>query len=114
MPEADVTIDLTSEEIDTIRKAAGTLGHNTLRFESDGSSELNISVVDSTGASNNNYTFSKTTDNSTKFVFDILINNLKLIPSDYKVELSSKLISKWTSLDVGYYIALEGTSKYGE
>ena len=74
-------------------------------------------MVDSTGASKNDYTLSlissPTVSESLRFSFDILINNLKLMAGDYTVYLSSKLISKWEGEKANYFIALEGTSTYG-
>ena len=76
-----------------------------------------IKVVDSTGASKNDYTLqeieSPTIAENVSFSFDILINNLKLIPGNYTIYLSSKLISKWEGEQASYFIALEGTSTYG-
>jgi hypothetical protein len=39
--------------------------------------------------------------------------NLKLIPNDYTVSVSSKGISKFESDKITYWIALEQTSVYG-
>ena len=75
-----------------------------------------IKVVDSTGASKNDYTLSlissPSVSESLRFSFDILINNLKLIPDTYTVYLSSKLISKWEGGKANYFIALESTSTF--
>ena len=46
------------------------------------------------------------------FSFDFLINNLKVLPGNYEVSLSSKLISQWEGEEITYWIALEKTSKY--
>ena len=39
-------------------------------------------------------------------------DNLKIIPSTYKVQISSKGISKFTSDDVEYWISIESTSTF--
>jgi len=43
------------------------------------------------------------------------ISNMKLIAGDYDVEVSSRLISKFTNkgTEVSYFIALEKSSTYG-
>ena len=43
------------------------------------------------------------------------IANLKMIPGDYAVEMSSKFISRFThkEMNVQYWIALEKTSTFG-
>ena len=116
MPPADYSISLSEEDISNIIKAGSTLGHNTLRIEMTESQKGSIKVVDSTGASKNDYTLqeisSPTSAESLRFSFDILINNLKLIPGGYTVHLSSKLISKWEGTSANYFIALEGTSTF--
>ena len=49
-----------------------------------------------------------------EFNFDLNISNLKLIPGDYYVSLSSKAISHWQNLNfpVEYFVALESTTKF--
>ena len=116
MPPADYAINISKEEIDNILKASSTLGHNTLRIEMTEANTGAVKVVDSTGASKNDYTLfaisSPTVSESLRFSFDILINNLKLIADSYTVHLSSKLISKWEGNKANYYIALENTSTF--
>ena len=108
MPAAEVQITITNDEINELRKAASTLGHNTLRI-----TEEYLSVVDSSGATANTFSIENKIKTDDKFQFDFLINNLKLMPGDYDVNLSSKLISEWVGEDVTYWIALEKSSKYG-
>ena len=116
MPPADYAINISKEEIDNILKASSTLGHNTLRIEMTEANTGAVKVVDSTGASKNDYTLfsisSPTVSESLRFSFDILINNLKLIADSYTVHLSSKLISKWEGNKANYFIALENTSTF--
>ena len=42
------------------------------------------------------------------------VNNLKIVDEDFDVQISSKLISRFTSKqsDIEYYIALEKSSTY--
>ena len=105
MPEADI------DELNDIRKASATLGHNTLQFIGDGN-QMIIKVTDGTGSSKNAFWFKKDIVNDSTFNFDFLINNLKVVSDDYKVSLSSKLISKWKGNEITYFIALEKTSSY--
>jgi hypothetical protein len=111
-PEADITFTLTAEELNDIRKASSSLGNNTLQFVGDGSN-LTVRVTDNTGSTKNAFWFKKEdVKTSSEFNFDFLINNLKVIPSDYEVSLSSKLISRWVGNDITYFIALEKSSNY--
>ena len=51
----------------------------------------------------------------TKFNFILNISNLKIIPDDYEVEMSSKLITQFFNprMKVSYWIALEKSSTFG-
>lgn len=79
-------------------------------------SVVTAEVYDVNDATSNNYSLSIDQDNACtgKFKFVFSIPNLKLLPGDYYVSISSKLISHWTNTDypVNYYIALEKGSEY--
>ena len=40
-------------------------------------------------------------------------DNMKLLPGDYDVEISSKGLSHWAGDKVEYWVAVEKDSKYG-
>ena len=115
MPSADVTFNLDQDTLNRIKRAASTLGHSELSITGkDG--VLSLSVVDSQNATSNAFSI----DVSGEFVgdnFNFIFNiaNLKMIPGDYEVGISSKLISHFVNREVGiqYWIALEKTSEYG-
>ena len=78
---------------------------------------LNLSVVETQNSTSN--TFSMDIDGEynqeANFKFVLNIANLKILPGDYDVEISSKLITQFShkEQDVQYWIALEKTSTYG-
>jgi len=49
------------------------------------------------------------------FTFNFKVENIKIIPGNYEVVISSKLLSQFknTSYDVTYWIALEPDSQFG-
>ena len=116
MPDADVQIEITNEQLSELRKAASVLGNDTLRISAGEEDEfIKLSVVDSNGATANVFEIEMQYRNAPKgdaFSFDFLINNLKVLPGNYEVSLSSKLISQWEGEEITYWIALEKTSKY--
>ena len=69
-----------------------------------------------TAATGNDYTLLIESDNTSKdeFNFDFNIANLKLIPGDYFVSLSSKKISHWqnTNFPIEYFVALEHSTNF--
>ena len=50
-----------------------------------------------------------------KFSFNFKIENIKILPGTYKVDISEKLLSRFVNetYDVTYYIALEHDSTFG-
>ena len=114
MPEADVKFKLDNDTFNKLKKAASTLGHKELSITAkDG--VLSLSVVENQNATSN--AFSIDIDGEFKqdavFNFIIDISNLKLLPGDYDVEISSKLVTQFSMENVKYWIALEKSSTYG-
>jgi hypothetical protein len=116
MPEAEVKFTLDNETLNKIRRAASTLGHDEVSI-SNKNGVLNISVVDVQNATSNAYSIDVDGefDTNTNFNFILNISNLKIISGDYDVEISSKLISRFSNkeLNLKYWIALEKSSSYG-
>jgi hypothetical protein len=116
MPDVDVSLTLSVDDISQIKRAAGALGHPVLSL-----SVVDNSVVAKVCDPNNPTanTWSKTIptdriDDGVAFDYQFLISNLKLLPGDYLVNISNKLISSWKSPIVEYWIALEKTSTIQE
>lgn len=116
MPEANVKFTLDNDTMNKLKRAASTLGHSEISISgSDG--VLSLAVVDSQNMTSNAFSIDidGEFDNDATFNFILSTNNLKILPGDYTVEISKKLISQFshTSLDVKYWIALEKTSTFG-
>lgn len=116
MPSAEVKFVLTNDTLNKLKRAASTLGHNEVTISGkDG--VLSLSVVESQNSTSNSYSIDVDGefDQDTPFNFVLSINNLKILPGDYDVEISSKLISQFShkEMNVQYWIALEKTSTYG-
>lgn len=115
MPSTDIEVNISGEHLNQIRRAAGILGHSTTSLRgNDGTIEF--CVIDPGNTTANEFSIVIDESNSCKSSFDLqfLIANLKVLAGDYKVELSSKLISHWINqgASVEYYIALEKTSTF--
>lgn len=115
MPPSDLKVEISGETLGAIRKAASALGHTVASIKKDGGG-ITLSVVDPKNTTANTYSIvlEDSTDNTAEFDLQFLIANLKVIPGDYTVNISSKLISHWehSTEQVEYYIALEKTSSY--
>ena len=116
MPESNVKFTLDNDTMNKLKRAASTLGHGEVSISGqDG--VLSLSVVDSQNMTSNAFSIDVDGefDKDAVFNFILSINNLKILPGDYEVAISSKLISQFShkSLDVKYWIALEKTSTFG-
>ena len=114
MPECEVVFDITSDTLDKIRKAAAVLGHSELKFSCDGD-QIVASVFDEKDSTANTFDIDLGVSSSSTFNYVFSISNLKMLQGDYKVSISSKLISNWRNADnpLDYYIALEKSSSFG-
>jgi len=116
MPEADVKFVLDNDTLNKLKKAASTLGHNEVSIRAQ-NGVISLSVVENQNATSNAYSIDVYGEFKQDAVFNFIISisNLKILPGDYDVEISSKLITqfKHKEIPLKYWIALEKTSTYG-
>lgn len=114
MPEADVKFKLDNDTFNKLKKAASTLGHKELSITAkDG--VLSLSVAENQNATSNAFSIDMDGEFKQDAVFNFILNfeNLKLLPGDYDVEISSKLVTQFSMDNLKYWIAVEKTSTYG-
>ena len=116
MPESEVKFELTTDTLTKLKRAASALGHSDVSITGK-SGVLNFAVVDSANTTSNTYSIDVDGefDSEKPFNFIMGISNLKIVPGDYDVSISSKLISHFQhkKLNVQYWIALEKSSTFG-
>ena len=117
MPSTEVQFTLSADDMASIRKASSALGVNDMVIaQQDGKPMIMVTDVDN--QTSNAYELEIDTYsvmNSEDYKFVLSIPNLKIIPGDYEVALSSRLISHFKSCDrpIEYWIAVEKNSTYG-
>lgn len=116
MPEADVTFTLDQNTFSNLKRAASALGHSEVSITGS-NGVITLTIIDSANSTSNTYSIDVDGEyKSENFNFILNISNLRMIPSDYKVKISSKLISQFTStsdeMDLRYWVALEKSSTY--
>jgi len=116
MPDPEVTFTLDQTTLANLKRAASALGHSEVSITGS-NGVVTLTVVDTTNSTSNTYSIDVDGEyKSEDFKFILNISNLRMIPSDYKVEISSKLISQFTStsddMDLKYWVALEKSSTY--
>jgi hypothetical protein len=111
-PESDVDFNLTSAMLDMIKKTSSVLGASDLCIVGDGTS-LTAVVGDKKNASGNSYN-TPLGDTDKTFKVNLKVDNLKMLPGDYTVSISSKKISRFKSnaTDLVYYVAIEADSTF--
>lgn len=116
MPATEVSFEMSNDTLNKLKRAASTLGHDEVAISSK-DNIINMSVVDSKNSTSNTYSIDIDGEfpEGATFNFIMSIANLKILPGDYKVDVSSKLITQWShkELNVKYWIALEKSSTYG-
>ena len=114
MPETVVSFELNNDDFSELQKAASVLQLPDLCLRSSGNI-IELVAMDKKDSTSNNYSVEVGTNNENEdFEFYFKVENLKLMPGDYDVEVTEKVVSKFTnqSTDLSYWIALESDSRY--
>jgi hypothetical protein len=117
MPECEINFDLTKDTYLYLNKMATILQLHDIQLKGcPKSNKVYLCLTNKKDNTSNDY--SRVVGNSTSKSFNIFFKreNLKIIPGDYTVSISSKGIShfKNNKENLEYWIALEPDSKYGE
>ena len=117
MPSCEVSFSLSSNILSDIQKAAAVIGVPDMVLNNGKIGGADLKVTDKKNDTANDYSISFDTNSDDKDVnysFWFKVENLRLLPATYDVEVSSKNIShfKNTNVDIEYWIALEPESKY--
>ena len=110
MPSTELVFNLSSETLDRITKAGAVVGVPDMSLSGG-----KLAVTDKKNSTANVFETSLDVgDVDAEYKFWFKVENLKLIPGAYDVEVSSKKISHFTNTKLGvqYWIALEPESSY--
>ena len=110
MPSNEVQFDFSSDSLAEITKAASVIGAPDMVLEKG-----KLRVTDKKNTTANDYaTELDVPENDVDYKFWFKVENLKLLPGSYSVEVSSKNISRFSNsnVDIEYFIALEPESSY--
>jgi hypothetical protein len=110
MPSNEVKFDFSSDSLAEITKAASVIGAPDMVLEKG-----KLRVTDKKNTTANDYaTELDVPESDVDYKFWFKVENLKLLPGSYSVEVSSKNISRFSNsnVDIEYFIALEPESSY--
>jgi hypothetical protein len=111
-PTPDLEFTLSQETLALVLRTAGVLRSSDVSLVADGES-LTFEVADLKSATSNSFTV-PLGDTDQNFRANFKTENLKLIPGEYEVSISSKKISRFkhTSIDAVFFAALEASSTF--
>lgn len=108
--EADVSFDMSAEQFQQIIKTSAVLRAPDVTFIGNGKT-LSAVVSDVANASSNSYSM-EICPSKTKCSVHFRVENLKMIPGDYAVDLSKANISRFVGNGITYHIAIEADSSF--
>ena len=116
MPKPAVSFELKSRDFAEILKAASVLQVQNLCVQpSEDGKHIEIVARDKSDVTSNQFSLTVGDHNGTgdfEFIFDV--ENLKILSGDYQVDISEKVVSKFTNKNepLTYWIALHADSSY--
>ena len=112
-PEAEINFELSNQMLTMIQRTASVLKSADVSIVGE-AGQITVVVGDKKNATGNSFSEPVgTTDKS--FKVNLKVENLKMIPGDYSVSVSSKKISRFkssTNSDLVYYVAVEADSTF--
>lgn len=114
LPTEDVDFRISQHQLTKLKQSAAILNLPDLSIVGDGEKVV-VKIHDRKTDSSNDFGFTVGETEKT-FTFNFKLENIKLINGDYNVQISRKLLSKWSTCGgaVRYYIALEPDFEFEE
>lgn len=110
LPSVDVTVTLTNDHLKEVEKAGGVLGLPEILVVGDGTNVF-LQAADSKNPSGDVYSV-KIGETTKSFKAIFKSENIKIIPGDYEVSISSRGISNFKGKEAEYWIAVEQSSSF--
>jgi hypothetical protein len=107
-PGADMEFSFTQQDLTALLKARSVYEIPDLRINSE-EDKVSLNLCDKENETSNVYSQSCSATTTGNHEVFMKMDNIRLLPGDYMVKISSKLITEWkhTKLDLTYYIACE-------
>jgi hypothetical protein len=115
MPEPEISFDIDEGVLDSLLKASSVLSLPDMVLSSDGTTVV-LTVKDKKNSTSNVFSKTVAQGNGSTYEMFLRMENVKVIPGDYTVFVSSKGIAQFTNRkqSIEYFIALEPDSNYNE
>ena len=111
-PDAEIEFTLTATMLNMIHRTASVLRATDLQIIGDGE-KISVQVGDKKNLTGNSYSAHVGNTDKT-FQANLKVENMKMLPGDYLVSISSKKISRFksTGSELVYYVAVEADSTF--
>ena len=112
LPSEDVSFELSTDQLDKLLKAAAIYQLPDLAVVG-ANGVVKIVVRDKKNDTSNDFAIT-VGETDKQFSFNFKVENIKILPGNYEVVVSSKLLSRFRSKnqDLTYFIALEPDSTF--
>jgi hypothetical protein len=111
VPNPEVEVKVNWDDIQKVIRAASVLQLSEIAFRGDGQS-VSLAAIDSKNPTADAFDV-VVGESQSHFEMVIKVENLKLMPKNYDVSLSSKGMAHFKSDKIQYWIAIEKNSKFG-
>ena len=113
LPSEEASFELSTQQLDKLLKAAGIYQLPDLSVVG-GDGVVKVLVRDKKNDTSNNFSI-VVGETESIFSFNFKVENIKILPGTYRVDVSQKLLSRFTCQNYAlkYYIALEPDSTFG-
>ena len=108
-PGADLEFTIKEKDLENLRKASDIYNIPDLVFKSSEQNQITLNLCDKENETSNVYTQDVNGECTGVYDLTMKMENIRLLPGDYDVQISSKLITQWKhkTLNLTYWIALE-------
>lgn len=111
VPSPEVKVQVNWDDIQKVIRAASVLQLGEIAFKGDGQS-VSLAAIDSKNPTADAFDV-VVGESKSHFEMIIKVENLKLMPKNYEVSLSSKGMAHFKSDTIQYWVAIEKHSKFG-
>ena len=112
-PDCDVSFAVTRDILSSVLKSTAVMQLPDVVFSGVPGATIKITTTDLKNTTSNEFTQELSENTTQEFKFHYKVDNLKMIPGDYDVSVSTTaLVSNWKNShkDISYWIALEQPS----
>jgi len=109
MPDIAATVEISGQRLGELLKASAVMQLPSLRLKSNGEGKALAVLFDKNEPSSNEYSVELPASYEEPFNVSFKVETIKLIPGDYTLEISEKIVSRFShkTEDLTYFVAMD-------